>query len=203
MRQKIKPDVIVLATGGILATPDISGIDLHHVLKSSDLHKKIKSWQRFLGPNALRRLTHLWMPIGKRVIIIGGAMQGCELAEFLTLRGRKVIIVEQAEHIGEGLGSEKMFRLFKWMKIRGVKMVPAVKEYKAITEEGLKIIDWQGKENVIYADTIITVTPFISDTDLLKRIEGKVSEVYCIGDCREPGLIAYAIADGAKVARKI
>ena len=33
------------------------------------------------------------MPIGKRVVIVGGAIQGCEPAEFLIKRGRKVTIV--------------------------------------------------------------------------------------------------------------
>ena len=30
------------------------------------------------------------MPMGKNVVVIGGAIQGCELAEFLAKRGRKV-----------------------------------------------------------------------------------------------------------------
>ena len=41
------------------------------------------------------------MPIGKKVVIIGGGIQGCELAEFLVKRNRKVTIVDSAETLGE------------------------------------------------------------------------------------------------------
>ncbi len=199
--EKIKPDVVVLATGGVLSCPVIPGINRPNVVRASDIHKKLKPWQRFLGPNMLRSMTRLWMPIGKKVVIIGGAMQGCELAEFLTLRGREVTIVDQAGQMGDGLGSEKISRLFKWMAIKGVKMIPEVRVYKEISDKGLAIIDNQGQEQFIFADTIITATPADSDPDMTRRFEGKVPEIYHIGDCREPGLIADAVADGAKIAR--
>ncbi|UCG63729.1 MAG: hypothetical protein JSW12_13765, partial [Deltaproteobacteria bacterium] len=41
------------------------------------------------------------------------------------------------------------------------------------------------------------------NTELLKSLEGKVPEIYPIGDCREPSLIIEAIADGSRIARAI
>ncbi|MFC1910033.1 hypothetical protein ACFLXC_01910 [Chloroflexota bacterium] len=38
---------------------------------------------------------------------------------------------------------------------------------------------------------------------LLKSLDGKVSEIYAIGDCREPKLIVDAIADGSRIARAV
>ena len=38
----------------------------------------------------LRFLSKVWMPISKKIIIIGGDLVGLELAEFLIERGRKV-----------------------------------------------------------------------------------------------------------------
>ncbi|GAI43584.1 unnamed protein product, partial [marine sediment metagenome] len=34
-------------------------------------------------------------------------------------------------------------------------------------------------------------------------LEGKVPEIYPIGDCREPHLILEAIADGSRIGRAI
>ncbi|AIT82195.1 hypothetical protein JI59_22010 (plasmid) [Novosphingobium pentaromativorans US6-1] len=42
----------------------------------------------------VRRATHAWMPIGDKVVIIGGELVGVELAEFLMERGRQVTVVD-------------------------------------------------------------------------------------------------------------
>ncbi|MBW1828879.1 MAG: FAD-dependent oxidoreductase [Deltaproteobacteria bacterium] len=143
------------------------------------------------------------MPIGKRVVIIGGAMQGCELAEFLTIRGRKVTIVDIAEELGEGILSEPKNRLFKWMHIKKISMITEVRDYKEITRTGLTIINKDGIEQTLEADSIVTALPVVPDTSLLEKLKDKVPEIYAIGDCREPGLIAHAVADGAKIGRKV
>ena len=91
---------------------------------------------RFLGPKAIEQLTKWWMPIGKRVVIIGGALAGCQLAEFLVKRGRKVTIVDTAKKLGEGLLSNDPTRLFKWFDQKGVTMMAEVK-YEEITDKGL------------------------------------------------------------------
>ena len=95
--------MVILATGGIPTVPEIPGINRRNVVSSSDLHRRLKIYLRFLGPRVLRWLTRFWMPIGKKVVIIGGAIQGCELAEFLVKRGRKVTIVDTAETLGDGI----------------------------------------------------------------------------------------------------
>ena len=143
------------------------------------------------------------MPIGKRVVIIGGAMQGCELAEFLTIRGRTVTLVDTAEELGEGMLSEPKTRLFKWMHIKKISMITQVREYKEITRTGLTIINKDGMEQTLKADSIITALPVAPDTRLLAKLKDTVPEIYAIGDCREPGLIAHAVADGAKTGRKV
>ncbi len=201
--EQAAPDVLILAAGSLQVLPKIPGIDSRIVIKGSDLHRHLKFFQRFIGPRLLRHLTKFWMPLGKRVVIIGGAMQGCELAEFLTLRGRKVTIVDTAEELGEGIISEPRNRLFKWMHIKKISMITEVREYKEITRAGLTIINKDGIEQTLEADSIITSLPAAPDTRLLEKLRDKVPEIYAVGDCREPGLIAHAVADGAKVGRNV
>ena len=45
--------------------------------------------------------------------------------------------------------------------------------------------------------------PLSQNTDMLRDIENIVPEVYAVGDCNEPRLIADAIGDAAKIARTI
>jgi thioredoxin reductase len=89
------------------------------------------------------------------------------------------------------------------MHIKKISMVPGVRDYKEITREGLTIINKDGNEQILEAGSIITALPVAPDTSLLEQLTDKVPELYAIGDCREPGLIAHAVADGAKTGRKV
>ena len=66
----IKPDVVIIATGGRFTKLDIPGIDNRIIINAAELHRKLKYYLRFFSPGMLRWLTKIWMPIGKRVIII-------------------------------------------------------------------------------------------------------------------------------------
>jgi len=198
----IKPDVVLVATGGIPAVPEISGINGRNVVSNADLHRMLKFFIKFIGPKTLRWLTRLWMPIGKRVVIIGGDIQGCELAEFLVKRGRKVTIVDTADVLGEGMISHLKLQLFWWFRKKSVAMMPGVKPV-AITNKGLIVLTKEGYKQTIEADSIIPAIPMKPNTELLKTLQGKVPEIYAIGDCSNPRLIVDAIADGWKIANSI
>jgi 2,4-dienoyl-CoA reductase (NADPH2) len=200
--EEIKPDAVILATGGAPVLPDIAGIDRPNVISSAELHRKLKFYLRFLGPKTLRWLTKFFMPVGKRVVIIGGAIQGCELGEFLTKRGRKVTIVDTKETLGEGLVDYQFFQLSMWFQRKGVTMISGI-SYEGITNEGLVIITKEGSRQIIEADSIIPALPLAPDNRLFKSLEGKVPEVYAVGDCQDGKLIADAIGAGSRVARSI
>jgi 2,4-dienoyl-CoA reductase-like NADH-dependent reductase (Old Yellow Enzyme family)/thioredoxin reductase len=199
---EIKPEVLILASGGIAQMPDIPGIHHRKVKDAVQLHHQLKGYLRYFSPQALERLTKLWMPIGKKVVIIGGALQGCQLAEFLAKRGRKVTIVESGEKIGEGLLADDPERLFHWFNTRGVIMLAGVK-YIEINDRGLVIETKEGQRQTLEADTIITALPLRSDEKLLESLKGGVKEVYQIGDSVKPAYMPDAIADGSRIGREI
>ena len=199
---EVKPDVVILATGGDSSLPKIPGIDGRNVTRSSDLYNRLKTFLRFLGPGTLRWLTKFWMPVGKEVVIIGGQVAACQLAEYMAKRGRKVTMVDADQTLGEGLIPERKNRLFSWFRKKGVTMMSGVK-YEEITNEGLTITTKENRRLTLQADTIIPAIPLMPNTDLLRSLEGKVSQIYLIGDCREPRLIPDAIADGWKIANTI
>jgi len=147
-------------------------------------------------------LTKLWMPVGKKVVIIGGGLHGCELAEFLVKRGRNVTIVEASETIGEGVPERKKHPLFRWLNKKGVTMIAAVK-YEEITDEGLVITTGDGETKTIEADTIIPAVPLTPNDGLLKELEKKVPEIHTVGDCSEPSVIIDAIDAAYRVATEI
>jgi 2,4-dienoyl-CoA reductase (NADPH2) len=200
--EEIKPDAVIIGVGGISVLPEIPGIDRSNVINNVKLHNTLKTYLRFLKPGTLRWLTKFWMPIGKRVIIIGGDIQGCELAEFLVKRRRKVTIVESGDRIGNGLVENTRTRLLWWLSRKGALMLTGV-QYMEITEKGLNIINVDGKRQTIDGDTIIPSLPLKTNEELMKDVAGRVPEIYAIGDCASPGLILEAIGDGSRVAHSI
>jgi 2,4-dienoyl-CoA reductase (NADPH2) len=199
---QLAPDVVVVASGGVLGVPDIPGIDRKIVVSGPKLHSMLKFYLRFFRPKTLGSLTKLWMPVRKRVIIIGGGLHGCELAEFLVKRGRKVTIVESAEALGEGVPERKKHSLFRWLNKKGVKMIAGVK-YEEITNSGIIIETKQGERQTLEADTIIPAISSEPDKKLVESLERKVTELYAIGDCNETGVIIDATDAAYRLANTI
>ncbi len=200
---KTKPDAVIIAGGGVPATPQIPGINRRNVVSNAALHRRLKFFLRLFPPQMLRWLTKFYLPIGKRVVIIGGSLHGCELGEFLAKRGRQVTIVEKSDQLGQGMVDVLQAYLFDWFKKKGVALIGGVKEYVEITDVGLTIINRDGQRQTIPADTIIPALPLAPDLALYESLKGKVPELYAIGDCREPQLIADAVSQGMETARLI
>jgi 2,4-dienoyl-CoA reductase (NADPH2) len=198
--EELKPDAVVLAVGGVPSVPDIPGIEKKIVVPASKLHRQSKAFLRFVGPEFLGWLTRLWMPLGKRIVVIGGGMHGLELTEFLVDRGKEVTIVESSDEIGSGMVFILAQRLIRWLKKKGVTILSEIK-YDEITDRGLTITDKEGKNQTIEADNILVALPWSANTELHKQVEKKFSEVHSIGDCREPNRIIHAIYDGSRVGR--
>jgi 2,4-dienoyl-CoA reductase (NADPH2) len=189
--------------GGSHNVPDIPGMDRKSVLTGEELHHRLKSYLRFTSARTMARLVNTYLPVGKRVVIIGGTIQGCETAELLVKNGRKVTIVETGPEVGAGM----LWRLVRpqmlhWLEEKSVLMLAGVKLEEA-TDQGLVITDKDGKRQLLEADTIITALPLSANTGLYETLKDVAPETYLIGDSNEPGLVVDAIAAGAATARAI
>lgn len=200
---ELRPDAVVVAAGGKHNIPHIPGIDSKKVMTGEQLHRQLKSYLRFTGARLMTKLVKLYLPVGERVVIIGGTIQGCETAEMLVKAGRKVTIVETGAEIGEGM----LWRLVKpqllhWLDDKGVPMLTSVK-LEEVNDKGLVITDKDGTKRVLEADTIITALPLSPNSELCEELAGVAPEVHCIGDSHEPGLVVDAVASGAAAARAL
>jgi len=61
----------------------------------------------------------------------------------------------------------------------------------------------KGEKRTAECDTVVMAGDVEPNLELQKALEGKVPELYAIGDCQGLGLIRRAIHDGAGVACKI
>jgi 2,4-dienoyl-CoA reductase (NADPH2) len=198
---ELKPDAVILAGGGIDSVMEVAGIESKNVVTGAKLHGQIKFYSRFFGPKTLATLTKIWMPIGKHVAVIGGTIHGCELAEFLIKRGRKVTIIHSGAELGEGMTGDDKFQFLRWIAEKDAVIITNAK-INRITDNGL-VISIGGKEQTIATDTVAFALPLQPNTALLKKLEGKLAEIYAIGDCNEPHLIADAIAGGSRIGHSL
>ena len=202
MARTLKPEAVVVAIGGQHATPTIPGIDRRNVLTGQALQRKVTPYLRLLGPGLLGWITRFWLPVGKRVVVIGGLLHGCQVSAFLVKRGRRVTIVEASDQLGEGIPVAMKPRLLDWLAEKGAVMLTGA-ECQEITEDGVIVRTRDGTVRTVIADTVITALPSLSNPALSQALEGVVPEVYAVGDCGESRLILQAIADGSRVGHGI
>ena len=196
-----KPDTIVLAIGGKQSVIEIPGIENRKVITSAALHKRVKPYLKIFGPKVLSWLTKIWLPIGKRVVIVGGDIQGLEVAEFLVKRGRKVTIVETSDTLGMTMYEYVKNPLIDFLSEKGVVMLTHVK-FEEVIDDGL-VITTNEKRQIIKADNVIVAIPSKPNIELYKTLEGKYDETRVIGDCKDPNLVREAIHDGFHIGRAI
>ncbi len=198
------PDIVVLATGGCPDMPDIEGIDNSIVLSIEDLKKKAGKYLHLLGSKAMSKLSKIYLPIGKSVIIIGHDYTALEAAEFLVKRGREVTVVSREKELGAGMPLAWLVRLLPWLQEKGVDLYTSVQSLK-ITDEGVEFHTQEGVSKQLIAHDVMVMSEYKANGELLKTLEGMVHEVYRIGDAagKEMPSIQKAVANGAKLASTI
>lgn len=213
-----KPDVVIVSTGAMPLVPEIPGIERDRVISAADFlgNRATKSlsmrrliwylggllFRRSWGLRIINHLLKIWMPFGKRVIVVGGEMAGCEIAKFLADKGRKVTIVERSGRLGAGMVGVVRRVVLDSLAENGVQMLTHVK-YEEITDKGLVITTADGERQIIEADTIVLATGMEPKAELFEALQGKGAETYLIGDCATPRNILEAIHDGARIAGMI
>jgi 2,4-dienoyl-CoA reductase (NADPH2) len=203
VHEKVKPDVVVIAAGGLPGVLAIPGADGKKVVTSKHLYEESKLAMRLAGPKRLEKITKMWMPVGKTVVIVGGGIQGCEAAEFLVKRDRKVVaITEPGDRLGEGIPLLQWELLHPWLTRKGVPLLSNVK-YQEINDKGLVITDRDGATRTLEAETVMVTLPLRPNSNLFEALSGKVPELYSIGDCKAPGVIINAMGSAFEVARNV
>jgi thioredoxin reductase len=137
--------------------------------------------------------------MGKRVVVIGAGIHGCEVAEFLVKRGRKVTIVESSDKVGEGMIDFRLGLLMSWFNRKEVKIVTGARDIE-IVDEGLAYKDKKGERHITPSDTIVPTSPLKANRSLFEDFKGIAPELLLIGDARQPGMIIDAIRSAYQAA---
>lgn len=179
MVEEFEHEVVVLATGVKSVVPEIPGLDKAHFVQALDvLEGKVK--------------------VGNKVIVIGGERVGCETAEFLAEKGKKVTITRRGPEMALKEGAYLRPFFLNRLLEKGVTLLTEI-QYNEVSPRGLAITTEEGRKITIEADTIVLAAGSIPERELYEEVSKKVRETYLVGDCLEPRTIGEAIADGYRI----
>lgn len=221
----LKPDAVIVAIGAIRRAPPIAGKDLPHVHDGASLRAlllgengddaagKASLAQRLaLGaaravgitsnPDLVRKASKLWMPVGDRVVIIGGEIVGLELAEFLHERGRKVTVVDDVAQFGRGLSPTRRSVMLEHMPDQGIVLHEGASGI-AIGEKSVTFVAPDGAAVEVPADTVIIAKGAEANTGLYDELKAAGLDAHMVGDCQGVGYILGAVRTAADVAARI
>ncbi|HQQ62621.1 MAG TPA: FAD-dependent oxidoreductase [Pseudomonadales bacterium] len=220
--RELNPDVVIVATGSQVVLPHKLalgegvwfGRDVRELLtgrwqrwarhwpsalaplmlKAGDL------WNRFLKPQTLQWSSHVWMPFGKRVVLIGNDLPAIELAEFFAKRRRDVYLLSTETaflpEVGRKRRAEHMDKLDQ----------AKVRVLTDLTIHGMsgKRVEYSpgaaSTRHVLDVDSVIIAGDAAADMSLAEQLTGAGFPVQAIGDCSGYGLIVKAVREAAELA---
>ena len=195
-----KPDVLVLTAGARHTDFDLPGAGRRSVIRTEKLYAMLGFFMKFFTSGQLQKLTHLWMPVRRSVVVMGGTLHGCELAEFLVKRRRSVTIAHNgpASELGNEMGVDDLANLWPWFRQKHVALWPDV-EYREIVAAGLRVQQLDKRQYLLKGKNVISTQDWAPNTALIEQLSPLVAETHVAGSCREPGLMAEAVREGVQV----
>jgi len=181
--KKGNPDTIIIATGAKPFFPPIEGIEDAEVVSVDD---------------ALSNPIHL----GNKVLIVGGGGIGAELADHLSEDGKQVTLIEMREGIALDLVGHLQHFLNIRLKAKGVKILTSTKAIR-FERKAVWVENSQGTKKLEGFEDIVIALGSIPNDQLVKSLEGKVPEVYVVGDASKPREVMEALIEGEELALKI
>jgi len=180
------PDAVIVAAGAQPIVPPDWSRDVPNVV------------------TAIQVLTGEKKAAGEKVVVVGGGLVGCEVAEYLAERGKKVTIIEMMDRMGNDIGITIRWIIMQRLHNAGVKWVTGAK-VEQITESRVRA---NKKCTTIFfdADTVVLAMGMKPRAELAGKLKQKFGgkiDIKSVGDCVEAGKIAQATEGGFLAAQEL
>ena len=180
---RLKPDVIVVATG---ATLDVDG-------RYPTEGRQLLSVFDVLEDRA---------EVGQQVVVLSGERAGLVCAEYLSAQGKRVTVVEASDRIGADVIPTFRWRHMAWIKDYDIRTVTKAK-VELIDPRGVTVSTPEDGRRVIPADTVIVAGPRRPLQHLAGALEFSGDELYIAGDAVIPRASHNAVREGFLIGVRI
>jgi 2,4-dienoyl-CoA reductase-like NADH-dependent reductase (Old Yellow Enzyme family)/thioredoxin reductase len=172
---QLAPDALIVAAGSTPIKPRIPGLDEYarHVLT---VYNDLDS-------------------VGKKVVMVGGGLAGCETGIFLAELGHEVEIVEMLPELA---------RDANWMSQEGMK-VPMEKYHIGVhtsstclevLPNGVRVKNPDGSESILEADSVIYGLGMRANSATVEALRDCADEFVAVGDCVRARKVPNAVHEG-------
>ncbi|AMV70847.1 FAD-dependent oxidoreductase [Desulfuromonas carbonis] len=209
--EELRPDRVILASGGQPLTPAIPGIELPLV---------VQAWEVLAGR----------AEVGRRVVVIGGGAVGIEVALALAEEGtlsaevlkflliheaeelselrrlatrgkRQVSLVEMLGKLGGNFGRTTRWTMLQDLERYGVASFPESR-VEAISPAGVTI-SRHGESLLLPADSVVLAVGTRAEASLEPLCAELAIPCTLVGDARRPGLVLDAVHQGFLAAQEV
>ena len=173
LMKRLRPDAIIVASG-------------HG--DESNLPKKLKGLERDNVITTMDLLSGRVKPTDS--VVIGGGFMGCDIAQHIASAGKKATVISRyrMEKIGGTVGFFTRNSLFELLGKLDVLIEPEL-DYREITDDGILVLDKNGNQRLIRADTVVIANGFKVELDNLTKWHDCADEVHLVGNCIDPANI--------------
>ena len=183
--KEMAPDAVILATGSnplILPIPGLA--DCGYITAQDMLEGKALA--------------------GKKALVVGGGMVGCEAAEFLAERDHDVTVIEMKDVIAGDVSTENRVFIFADFERHHVQLVPGAKVGEFFTD-GVSYTMADGTTGELRGfDTIVLAMGSRSYNPLQEEVAAFVPQTFVIGEAvKAPGNAMLATGEGFDAALSI
>jgi 2,4-dienoyl-CoA reductase-like NADH-dependent reductase (Old Yellow Enzyme family)/NADPH-dependent 2,4-dienoyl-CoA reductase/sulfur reductase-like enzyme len=216
----LSPDVVIVATGAGRERSTVPGADRRLVVDGDDLRSMLTGsgdvsrslkklpWLGRVAATAgrrlgllnnaerLARLTQHYMPIGKRVAIIGGGLVGIELAEFMVDRGRAVTVLDDGPTMATEMAHPRRWRVLTDLRDHGATLVTGATVDEITDTEVRYTVGGSDTADAVAVDSVVIATGLVSDLSVTDAFREAGLSPVAIGDCTGVGYLEGAIREG-------
>ena len=175
---EIQPEDVVLATGSLPEIP----------LKAFTIKTNMPLY-------TFIEVLEEQVPLGDRVLIIGGDQEALETADFVANKGKSVVVLHGGDHFAEKMAANDRVFLRDRLKKQPVQLYKNIRIKKIMDNQ---ILCASKGETLIFEDFdgIVFADRMISYRKPLEVIKEKNLHVHIIGDAREPRGLLEAFHEG-------
>ncbi len=172
---KVAPEAVVVATGARPLVPNIPGAAEHAVTAWDVLAARV--------------------PVGERVVVVGGGDVGCETAEYLAAQGRRVTIVEMLPDVAGELAAWTRRLLVDRLVVADVEILT---QTRVVTIGAGRVTYERGGVNgeITPVDSVVLACGVLPRRELADSLRETGVPIYVIGDALKPRNLADAIREG-------
>lgn len=176
-----QPDAVICATGVLPAKLNLPGFQKPHVLQAKEVLDGKET--------------------GQRVVVVGGGVVGCETAELLLSHGKDVTIVEMLPE----LATRMLFgnRCVLLAHLAGYGLQQELQSTVTEIRDNRVLVSGPDGIKEIGCDTVVISVGDRPNRLLYEELEGKVDQLFCIGDSNTPDCFAESVAAGHLVAAEM